>query len=219
MEIGLAIFGSLAVLTIVLAIIYFSWRYEKKRTEQIRLFAEQIGIPFFPKTDSAEVSQLPNLELFTQGRSRQVLNLLRGETRSVQLSLFDYQYVTGSGKNATTHKTTALLIRSPSLMLPRFTLKPENFFHRIGTFFGLKDINFEEYPEFSRKYLLKGKNEEAVRALFVPSRLEFFEGTNGTYVEGDGDQLVFCRPGERVDPDKLRSFLEEGFAIYSQLSG
>ncbi|MFO0947210.1 MAG: hypothetical protein U1D30_14915 [Planctomycetota bacterium] len=218
MEIGLAIFGSLAVLTIVLAIIYFVALREKPDGANSPVCrADRHSI--LSQDGLGRGVSIAELELFTQGRSRQVLNLLRGETRSVQLSLFDYQYVTGSGKNATTHKTTALLIRSPSLMLPRFTLKPENFFHRIGTFFGLKDINFEEHPEFSRKYLLKGKNEEAVRALFVPSRLEFFEGTNGTYVEGDGDQLVFCRPGERVDPDKLRSFLEEGFAIYSQLSG
>lgn len=217
MAIYLAVFGTILTTVFVLTILYFSWRHEKNRTDQMQQFAEEIGMSFVPKGDEREIQRLPTFELFSQGSSRRLFNLLRGEARNVELSIFDYQYTTGSGKNSSTHKQTVLLMRSPSLMLPEFTLRPENFLHRIASLFGFRDINFEDHPDFSGKYLLRGKDEEAIRALFTSDRLLFFEGASVVCLEGKNDQLVIYRAGERPDPARIRAFLEEGFAIYAKL--
>ena len=51
-------------------------------------------------------------------------------------------------------------------MMPRFELKPEGFFDRIGSVLGGHDIDFAEDPEFSRACRLKGPDEPAIRETF-----------------------------------------------------
>jgi hypothetical protein len=58
--------------------------------------------------------------------------------------------------------------QSSLLSLPEFELRSENMFHKIGKAFGCQDINFESHPEFSKRYLLRGADEEAVRTFFTP---------------------------------------------------
>ena len=50
-----------------------------------------------------------------------------------------------------------------------FCDKSDLFFRRSS------DINFSSHLEFSRKYQLGGEDETAVRQLFHPEVLEFFE--------------------------------------------
>ena len=129
----------------------------------------------------------------------------------------DYKFTTGGGKSSHTWYQTVLVIESDKLQLPRFVLRPENIFDKIGSIFGKKDINFETAPVFSKRYLLRGDNEEAIRSLFNARVLEYFKQHLGVSAEGDRVKLIYYRTSKRVSPDKIQGFLQEGYDVLTLL--
>ncbi len=62
---------------------------------------------------------------------------------------------------------------------------PEKWYHRIGTYFGMQDIDFIEYPEFSQNYLLRGADEDYIRYHFNhPEMIRFFDQQGFYSLEG-----------------------------------
>jgi hypothetical protein len=78
---------------------------------------------------------------------------------------------------------------------------------------GYQDIDFESNPAFSKKYLLRGPDDAAVRSAFTMRVLMFFEAEEGLCVEGDGRALIVYRHSTRVKPEALREFIDKGIRI------
>ena len=177
--------------------------------------AEDLGLPFYPTEDTPLLTRLSCFRLFTQGHGRKIKNMIHGDTEQVEIAIFDYQYTTGSGKNAKTRKQTVIYFESPDLQLPQFAMRPESLFHKLGSLVGLKDIDFDSHPAFSSAFHLQGEDEPSVRQLFREEILDHFEEHTGVCVEGRQQQLVYFRSSTRVAPEQIRSFMEEGYAIFS----
>ena len=205
-----------AVILVVGFLGFIFWRMEKKRTEQFALISAKLKLNFFPKGSSSLFERLKTFHLFSKGRSRKIKNLMEGEANKVELAIFDYQYTTGGGEHSHTYRQSILFFRSPKLYLPDFSLRPENVFHKIGGAFGYKDIDFETHPIFSKSYLLRGDNEAAIRGLFNNKLLNFIQSQQKISIEGSGDQLIFYRNKNRVKPEEVESFMEEGFQVFDQ---
>ena len=197
-------------------LILIFWRKGKKRTEQLALISAELKLNFFPKGSTSLFERLKPFHLFSKGWARKIKNLMEGEANMVELAIFDYQYTTHGGQHPQTHRQSLLFIRSPKLNLPDFSLRPENVFHKIGSAFGDKDIDFETHPIFSKSYLLRGDNEAAIRGLFNNELLNFIQSQQKISIEGSGDQLVFYRHKNRVKPEEVESFMEEGFQVLDQ---
>ena len=198
------------------SLILVFWRMGKKRTEQFALISAELKLNFFPKGSTSLFERLKPFYLFSKGRSRKIKNLMEGEANKVELAIFDYQYTTGGGENSHTYRQSILFFRSPKLNLPDFSLRPENVFHKIGGAFGYKDIDFVTHPIFSKSYLLRGDNEAAIRGLFNNKLLNFIQSQQKISIEGSGDQLIFYRNKNRVKPEEVESFMEEGFQVFGQ---
>jgi hypothetical protein len=165
---------------------YLVRRAEQKRREALRQMAEQLGLDFEPEADQLLTAELARLHLFRQGHSRRAANLMRGRVGKEEVLLFDYRYVIGSGKNRRTrHQSVAAFSTGPRA-LPDFELRPENVFHKIGAAFGYQDIDVPDYPSFSSHYLVRGKDEPAVRQLFDGTVIETVESARGSCIEGGG---------------------------------
>ena len=210
------------IITIVFLIIFVGslilifWRMGKKRTEQFAVISAELKLNFFPKGSTSLFERLKPFHFFSKGWSRKIKNLMEGEANKVELAIFDYQYTTHGGQHPQTHRQSLLFIRSPKLNLPDFSLRPENVFHKIGSAFGDKDIDFETHPIFSKSYLLRGDNEAAIRGLFNNELLNFIQSQQKISIEGSGDQLIFYRNKNRVKPEEVESFMEEGFQVFGQ---
>ena len=191
---------------------------QKKRRQAISAVAQEFCFSFAPKGDGTIQARLTGLHLFDQGHSRRVTNVLHGEAKGIEVAILDYRYITGGGKNSQTHKQTVIAFWSPMLSLPLLSLRPEHIFHRIGAAFGYQDIDFSESPAFSKRYLLRGQREDAIRNVFDRSVLSYFEGTKGLSVEGAADCLAYYKAGVRVKPQEYRTFMEEGFQIFALLA-
>src|SRR6185503_18800487 len=130
-----------------------------------------------------------------------------GEVNAVKAALFDYTYVTGSGKNRTTHNQTVVYFEPRDLNVPFFSLRPENALHKLATVFGYQDIDFGNRPLFSSKYLLRGADEQGIRNTFTDALLTFYETNQGLSVDGGGNQLFVFRSGQRAAPHELQRFI------------
>lgn len=204
---------------VVIGVIIWAVRNEKKRTAAIKALAERLGF-FFQENPQSELHQpYKHLKLFSRGRSQKTHNLLRKDAGGRTIYLFDYRYVTGSGKQRSTHNQSVLMLKDQSINLPQFTLQPETVFHRLGKAFVGEDIDFDEHEVFSKKYYLKSEVEPEVRELFAGDLARFFESNLGWSVESDQGVLLVYRYGKRPGTDKYEAFVTSALGIVQQLHG
>jgi hypothetical protein len=203
------------ILLVIIVIIFLVRYFSKKRTDALTAFAEFEHYTFSKNPDDTFLPSLSGLHLFSKGHAKKVSNVLSKHSTEKDLTIFDYRYTTGGGKNSHTWSQTVILYQSNRLQLPPFTLRPENVFHRIGKSFGYKDIDFDTHPLFSKQYLLRGEDETKVRMLFTERALSYFDEKKGFCVEGDGNQLLFYRSSKKVSPQNMPVFLETGIEVFN----
>ena len=90
---------------------------------------------------------------------------------------------------------------------------PETFFHKIGSLFGMQDIDFVEYPEFSRKFLVQG-DEWGIRHLMDEELAKFFLIEKHWCLESLGFYLVFYRRKALVKPKSIKALFNKGMHLY-----
>ena len=207
---GIFIIFVIGFIGLVLGLIYFSYVQAKKRTAAMAQVAASLEMTFSEERYKPVELGLAGMNLFKRGRSQKINNLMRGDFADTDCMLFDYRYTTGSGKNSTTHNQTVVAFRIAGASLPQFTCKPEHFFHKFADMFGYEDIDFDEYPRFSKAYRLNGDDEAAVRNIFNVSVIELLEtAIDGRpwSVDGAGEWLVIYRAGMRVKTEDCSQFI------------
>jgi hypothetical protein len=197
----------LFLIGLVVAVSLYKRKRARERTEQIRAIAPMFGWQF---VESAPFNWIPNLDkfaLFDSGHSKTISNMLYGEANGVKAALFDYEYVTGSGKNRATHNQSVAYFEPRDLSVPVFSLRPENALHKFASVFGYQDIDFGNRPMFSSKYLLRGPDEQIIRNTFTDALLTYYETNQGLATDGGGNQLFVFRSGHRAAPHELHGFM------------
>ena len=212
----LMIFGFLAF---VGGLLYWSHASNKARTAAFKEQAEQMGLRFVDNPDGQILKHFGGFKLFNHGRARRMKNLVEGDSGDVKISIFDYQFTTGSGKSTTTHNQTIISLQSSQLSCPEFTMRPEGFFDRIGSALGFQDLNFDSHPEFSKLFVLKGPDEAAIRSFFTPRLLEFFELHPKDTLEARDDMMFFYRGRTRRKPEELKDLLSQAYEAFGVLTG
>lgn len=205
------------------AVGYLAWRghqAEKARRAAMAEFARHQGFRVVEGQGLADFqASLQRFELLNQGHSQRILNLFQGTRHGCALAVFEYQYRTGSGKNKTTHAQTVVALARKDTALPRFRLSAENVFHKLISVFGYQDIDFPDDPEFSQAFLLRGKDESAIRQLFSPAVRNEMVSHTGLVVEGDGSTLLVHRTGSRyLAPEEVMPLVETAERIFQLLS-
>ncbi len=195
------------------AVIVFKRRLRNKRTESMERAAGDLKLVFTPEGDDTAMSEHAALHLFSQGRSRKIGNLMRGTARDLNVAIFDYRYTVGAGKNQHTWNQTVISLQLQGRNLPPFSMRPERVWHKLGSMMGYQDIDFESNPVFSKKYLLRGPDDAAIRSVFTNRVLMFFEEEPGLCVEADGRKLIVYRHSARIKPEALRAFMEKGLRV------
>lgn len=220
MEPGIIVVGAIAgTLALIAVAIVAARRWEARRLEEVRTVAAAMGFTFHePAAGDSLAEWVGTLPVFDRGHSRKALATLEGEIAGTPVLLTDYRYVTGSGKNQQSHTQTVAVFTELGRGLPEFELCPEHIFHKIGQAFGYQDIDFEGYEEFSKHYLLRGKDETAVRDVFGPETLSLLGGDPGWSVQARDGRLAVFRARNRVKPPVLPAFLAHALRIAGALS-
>jgi len=216
--------GTMGTILLVLAIVaafgglfYLAHLQEKKRRLAIQAVAERLGWAFLPDPDPSIIPVFPRLDLFGYGHGRRMRNFVSGTLDGRRVAVFDFIYVTGSGKSRREWYQTVAYVHSPEVDAPGFVLRPENLFHKIGGLFGYQDIDVEAEPRFSEQYLLRGHDEDSIRALISPDVRDFLDGLEAC-AEGVGPDLFFWHDGIPVNPDALSARVEQAVRLSSLLA-
>ena len=207
MDDELLIIVILFILFLLITLAIYSYYRNKKWVEALAQYAQEKGYRFSRQRDDSlrDTFQALGLELFQRGHTRRLTNHISGSHRQTSFDLFDYRYTTGSGKYSHTHLQTVIAFDAIGENNPAFILRPQGLFDKLAEKFGKKDIDFELYPEFSKKYHLTGNDENAIRSVFNSSLIDFFQNVTdikercGWIVESDGKRLVIYRSGKRCN--------------------
>jgi hypothetical protein len=203
---------TLVAVALVLAVAAY---FGKKRAAALQEAAAEIGFSFERKGAVFRAELSPSLYLLRLGRGKTLSNVIRGPGAT----LFDYRYQVGGGDSTQSISQTVAAFRFPPV-LPEFHLGPENILHKLAGAFGYQLIRFETHPEFSRRYLLRGPDEAAVRAFFRPPLLDYFQSLPEKpvwNVEAAGPWLLLYHAKKKVKPAELRSFLDATRALADEI--
>lgn len=174
-----------------------------------------------PHQDLMEFSH--DLALFGAGHlyNKIARNILEKNERGLIFLIFDYSYDM-SGKYTTLYTQTVVRFHSAQRNWPVFGIRPEGVLDRLGAALGDMDVDFDEYPVFSRQYAVIGNTDDEIRKFLTPDRIQFFEELAsrglGLTVEGAGPDFLVYRHNTLVETGDLDAFLQQAREIYGALS-
>jgi len=186
----------------------------KKRKEKMKKTALTLGLSYIDKAQDDFLSPLKTFKILSEGHSRKAYNLMQWKKQDINCSIFDYRYVSGAGQNTATYSQSVFLAQTDKLNITKFSMTPESIFNKIGDKLTKNDIDFDRYTNFSKKYHLKGKDEDAVRKVFTDEILQFFEHRKERVsIEAEGDKIVIYTRSKDIDPKDLAAFKDESLKI------
>ena len=193
---------------------------KKDRIEALQKIASDLEMSYVPKDEFGTIGLLRDFHLFQKGHSKSIVNLMQKSTGLMEnkISIFDYIYKVGGGKAPPIkYMQTVFFIQSKSLALPEILLKPETFFHKVGAFLGMQDIDFDIHPEFSDRYLLQGEEENRIRQVMTDKVIRFFTVEKDWCMESIGFFLILYRHNSVAMPDYIRLLHDKGMKLYHHL--
>jgi hypothetical protein len=194
-------------------------RTQEERVAALRGTAARLGWGFREEVPFHTIPDLDRFELFRQGRSRKLTNVMTSPAGDPRAVIFDYAYTTGGGKSQQTHRQTVIYATSDGLTLPSYSLRPEHFLHSIAKAFGYQDIDIENRPTFSEMFLLRSDDEAGVRTAFTEPVLAFFESRPDACSAGISREVLYWRAGKRVGAEQLEALVADGYALARAFAG
>jgi hypothetical protein len=194
-----------------------SLRRKQERLDLYAAAANELQWPMIEKDSSGLVNWLLDFRIFKMGSDKKVSPLLLKKEDELEFTaLFDYAYTVSSGKSSATFRQSVFFRYSKALALPHFFMLPEKWYHRVESFFGAQDIDFIEYPEFSKNYLLRGKDEEYVRHHFNhPAMIRYFDRHAKFYLEGMNYLMVLYQNNVLQDLSGLTRLVRVGNTLHN----
>jgi len=150
-------------------------------------------------------------------------NCLKGTYEDLGMSweIADVTFNEGKAFTAETFNTTLMVLKL-NKKLPIFTMEKEGvlgkIFDRVMAFTGYKDIDFEMYPDFSKKFLLMGENESEIRSFFTEKIIHFFENHQIYHLESNGESIVIFDKIKLARTDETIAFIKYGRELASLLN-
>ena len=213
----------LAIIAAILGGLYFLrvGKLAEQRSKKFKNLAEQMGMEFSVEDEWDIGASLSAFDLFWEA---DITNVLSGDSEQLgygeafEVTVLECRNVIQTADNSRkTIVQTVICFHSPQLSLPDFSMRPEKWHHKLRSKLGYQDIDFESHPtavEFSKKYLLRGKDEQKIRALFTDEVLAFFAGQDKICVEGFSSHLCFYRARKLIEPEDIPAFMKEGFEVF-----
>ena len=129
----------------------------------------------------------------------------------VSWQISDVTFNEGDAFSAETFNTTLIVLKL-NKKIPVFTMEKEGLFEkifdRVMALTGYKDIDFEMYPDFSRKFLITGKNESEIRSFFSKELVGFFEKNQIYHVESNGEAIIIFDKIKLARTDETISLID-----------
>ncbi len=211
LEWGLLFGGIIVLSAFLVAVVRLGQQAVDRRGQAMQRVAMEAGFTFEVEvkgeTDPFSENEWDEeLQLLRLGGD--LRNMMRGSTTAGEVLVFDFGFY---GRSS--HPQTVAAFPRAGRPLPHFELEPEG---RLEKILGMQNIGFDSHPQFSKAWRLRGRDEAAVRGLFSPDLLSFFETVDtgqGWRVEGAARWLLVRRDRKLIRPAEMRTFVEQAAAI------
>src|SRR5262245_24137917 len=120
--------GAVIILALVAATI------QERRIKALVAAARELGFTY-RKVDSTLAAQVEGtMPLFSDGHSKEAIHVLRGVGRGLEVVIFEYHYVVGSGRHTRYYRVTVVSFFDPDMTWPSFSVRPKRFYHTLVSF-------------------------------------------------------------------------------------
>ncbi len=212
---------AIIILVVVLVIIGggVSAHFAAERRKRLSAWAASVGLGFDANRHHGFKDRYPEFKALRSGeKNRYAHNIMHGQrdgSGQRRVVCFDYHYQTSSTNNkghstTQTYRFSGVIIET-ALPLRALRVQPENFFDKVGEFFGFDDIDFES-AAFSRAFKVVSPDRRWAYDVIHPAMMEFMLARQGyTLQTGSGNMIV--TDGRRWNADEFTAALHyaEGF--------
>jgi len=207
----LIIVGFIALIVVLGVLGYISTR---KRREAMATLAAKLGLCFDPGKDWDIARRYSFLDKLRVGSNRYAFNILSGNYQGHDVTIFDYHYRTGSGKN-TQHHYISFFILHLLASFPEMVIGPEGIFSKMAQALGYDDIDFESY-EFSRKFCVRSRDKKFAYDVCNARMIEYLLSNIDLTIEIEGEALAISF-GSRLAPEQIEPNLNRLITVRSLL--
>jgi MFS superfamily sulfate permease-like transporter len=186
-----------------------------KRQLQLDALAHEKGW-VYKEAIAAQKRVLRDHPVYQTTSVERVYNLIEGPNK--QLSLFDINYSEGAFIAKENIQTTLLRVQLER-EIPVFSFDRELLLEKLSHLAGIHDIDFPDYPEFSRDFYVQGNNPKKIRAFFDAKMVSFFSAYGFYHIMSNGRELIvrqFLRP---ATPAEAAAMIEFGIALKEKIDG
>ena len=205
----------LVVALIILAMLVLGftfWYKDQKRQEALRAWARTRKLKFSREKHKGWDRELPGIKVFAKGHSRWGKNVITGTFHDRPITMLDFKYTTGHGKNRSNHRVGVAVLHCDFPTIP-LLIRRENPFDKVGEFLGLDDIDFES-AEFSRKFFVKSSDKKWAFDIIHTRTMEYLLSAPSFTIEYGFAEIVVYRNGW-CDPRKFEEALDVAWNLYS----
>lgn len=180
-------------------------QFPSKRQRELSHYAEKIGGTYEsqPLLSYEELTDFNYFKSFTVDILR---NHLLIEKSRAKLSLFDLDYHRGEFIARDVYHSTFIVLEF-DFELPSFHMDKELLIDRVANLATHKDLNVPEFPDFSRRFRLSGKNEEEVLSFFDVDLILFFESNPIYHIESKGKKLLIFKKERLLSPSEIKGMV------------
>jgi len=188
---------------------------EIKKPKELKLSKRQLALQQFSDDQRFDLDFEPRMSLLRMTfmyfnitrKALSVGNLLVKIKDETQFLFADIFVQESSFLTKPEFKTTVLIVQDYTRTIPDFSIEAEGMFYNLREYAGNKDIDFVEFPLFSKKYFLTGEDEKAIRQFFNTELIQLFEKKSGYVIESKNNTLIIYRNAEIQSIEAMKDTL------------
>lgn len=179
----------------------------EKRTLEILSFAKQKGILFI--NEALNHDSWDFYSITTRKKIIGIKNVLSSGPveNGFSYTLADITTVKGAHSVEDVDSVTVLKVNGIR-NLPKFYMAEESLIDRMKDVITKDDIDFEDFPEFSKNCVLKGVDENAVRVFFTADLLTYLEKNSHVFLISNGEELLLRTKYRLLRMDEIAELLK-----------
>lgn len=180
---------------VVVAMVFgvMGWRQEQRRLRLLLHWARSRGLVRHEGKQRDWHQRYPGLQVLQRGHSRKSTLTIEGEIDGRRVVCLDYVFVTGSGKNRSTHRWALVIVETGFPVIP-LTIRREHVFDKVGEFLGHDDIDFES-AEFSRTFHVSAADRKWAYDVIHTRTMEYLLGAPDFTIAFGLNEIAVARTG------------------------
>lgn len=188
------------------------------RQLELRKFAESNEWAFFPQKIRSSI-KYKDFPIQNGNKIPYEENLLSKYVDTGKIESTDITLQEGARQSQNEIHITLLQISDIDIMIPDFALEPEGLWSKLFESVSGRDIDFDNHPVFSKKYYLRGTDENQVRCFFTETLIQFLENREEMHIECHRNRLIFYKKRDLLEPSEIlyvSKFAEEFVSLIHQ---